>query len=132
AHGAMGSRTAAMLEPSSDDPATRGILTSDPGKLTLMAIQRDKAGFQLAFHAIGDRANRIALDVFEAVVKANGPRDRRDRIEHAQVVAPMDFVRFEELHVVASMQHSHQTTDMRWAADRIGQERVLGDYACAI
>jgi predicted amidohydrolase YtcJ len=86
-----------------------------------MAIQRDKAGFQLAFHAIGDRANRIALDVFEAVAKGDGPRDR---IEHAQVVAPMDFVRFAELHVIASMQPSHQTTDMRWADDRIGPERA--------
>ncbi len=129
--GAMGSRTAAMLEPYSDDPSTSGILTNDPEKLTAMAIQRDKAGFQLAFHAIGDRANRIALDVFEAVAKANGPRDRRDRIEHAQVVAPMDFARFAELHVIASMQPSHQTTDMRWAEDRIGRERILGAYAWA-
>jgi len=127
--GAMGSRTAAMLEPYADDPSTSGILTNDPEKLTAMAIQRDKAGFQLAFHAIGDRANRIALDVFEAVVKANGPRDRRDRIEHAQVVAPTDFVRFAELQVIASMQPSHQTTDMRWAEDRIGRERILGAYA---
>jgi predicted amidohydrolase YtcJ len=127
--GAMGSRTAAMLEPYSDDPSTTGILTSDPEKLTAMAIQRDKAGFQLAFHAIGDRANRIALDVFAAVAKANGPRDRRDRVEHAQVVAPMDFARFAELHVIASMQPSHQTTDMRWAEDRIGRERIMGAYA---
>jgi predicted amidohydrolase YtcJ len=129
--GAMGSRTAAMLEPYSDDPSTSGILTNDPEQLTAMAIQRDKAGFQLAFHAIGDRANRIALDVFEAVAKANGRRDRRDRIEHAQVVAPMDFARFAELHVTASMQPSHQTTDMRWAEDRIGRERILGAYAWA-
>ncbi len=127
--GAMGSRTAAMLEPYSDAPSTSGILTNDPEKLTAMAIQRDKAGFQLAFHAIGDRANRIALDVFEAVAKTNGPRDRRDRIEHAQVVAPTDFVRFAELRVIASMQPSHQTTDMRWAEDRIGRERILGAYA---
>ena len=127
--GAMGSRTAAMLEPYSDAPSTSGILTNDPEKLTAMAIQRDKAGFQLAFHAIGDRANRIALDVFEAVAKTNGPRDRRDRIEHAQVVAPTDFVRFAELQVIASMQPSHQTTDMRWAEDRIGRERILGAYA---
>ena len=94
-----------------------------------MAIERDKAGFQLAFHAIGDRANRICLDVFQAVAKANGPRDRRDRIEHAQVVAPMDFQRFAELKVIASMQPSHQTTDMRWAEDRIGSERIKGAYA---
>jgi predicted amidohydrolase YtcJ len=127
--GAMGSRTAAMLEPYSDDPSTSGILTNDPEKLRVMAIQRDKAGFQLAFHAIGDRANRIALDVFEAVAKANGLRDRRDRIEHAQVVEPMDFTRFAQLNVIASMQPSHQTTDMRWAEDRIGPERIKGAYA---
>jgi predicted amidohydrolase YtcJ len=129
--GALGSRTAAMLEPYSDDASTTGILTSDPEKLQAMAIQRDKLGFQLAFHAIGDRANRIALDVFEAVAKANGPRDRRDRIEHAQVIAPIDFIRFAQLHIIASMQPSHQTTDMRWAEDRIGRERILGAYAWA-
>ncbi|HEY6946396.1 MAG TPA: amidohydrolase [Candidatus Acidoferrum sp.] len=127
--GALGSRTAAMLEPYSDDASTTGIFTYDPDKLRAMAIERDKAGFQLNFHAIGDRANRICLDVFEAVVKANGRRDRRDRIEHAQVVAPMDFQRFAELKVIASMQPSHQTTDMRWAEDRIGPERIKGAYA---
>jgi predicted amidohydrolase YtcJ len=129
--GALGSRTAALLEPYSDDPSTTGILTMDPEKVTAMAIQRDKAGFQLAFHAIGDRANRTALDVFEAVAKANGPRDRRDRIEHAQVVGPMDFVRFAQLKVIASMQPSHQTTDMRWAEERVGPERLKGAYAWA-
>jgi predicted amidohydrolase YtcJ len=129
--GALGSRTAALLEPYSDDPSTTGILTMDPEKVTAMAIQRDKAGFQLAFHAIGDRANRIALEVFEAVAKANGPRDRRDRIEHAQVVGPMDFARFTQLKVIASMQPSHQTTDMRWAEERIGSERLKGAYAWA-
>jgi predicted amidohydrolase YtcJ len=127
--GALGSRTAAMLEPYSDDPSTSGIFTFDPEKLRAMAIERDKAGFQLNFHAIGDRANRISLDVFEAVAKANGPRDRRNRIEHAQVVEPMDFVRFAQLKVIASMQPSHQTTDMRWAEERIGPERIKGAYA---
>jgi len=129
--GALGSRTAALLEPYSDDPSNTGILTNDPEKLRTMAIQRDKAGFQLAFHAIGDRANRIALDIFEAVAKANGRRDRRDRIEHAQVVEPLDFVRFAQLNVIASMQPSHQTTDMRWAESRLGPERIKGAYAWA-
>jgi predicted amidohydrolase YtcJ len=129
--GALGSRTAALLAPYSDDPSTSGILTMDPAKLRQMAIERDKAGFQLAFHAIGDRANRVALDVFEAVAKANGPRDRRDRIEHAQVVAPEDFPRFANLNVIASMQPSHQTTDMRWAEQRVGPDRIKGAYAWA-
>jgi predicted amidohydrolase YtcJ len=129
--GALGSRTAAMLAPYSDDPSTSGILIMEPDKLRQMAIERDKAGFQLAFHAIGDRANRVALDVFEAVAKANGARDRRDRIEHAQVVAPEDLPRFAKLNVIASLQPSHQTTDMRWAEQRVGPDRIKGAYAWA-
>ena len=127
--GALGSRTAAMLAPYSDDPKTTGILTMEPEKLKALAIERDKAGFQLNFHAIGDRANRVSLDTFEAVAKANGPRDRRDRIEHAQVVALSDLPRFASLQVIASMQPSHQTTDMRWAESRVGPERIKGAYA---
>ncbi len=129
--GALGSRTAAMLEPYSDDPKISGILIMEPDKLKALAIERDKAGFQLNFHAIGDRANRITLDVFEAVAKANGSRDRRDRIEHAQVVAPDDLQRFAKLKVIASMQPSHQTNDMRWAEARVGPERIKGAYAWA-
>jgi predicted amidohydrolase YtcJ len=129
--GALGSRTAAMLAPYSDDPSTSGILTNDPEKLRAMAIERDKAGFQLNFHAIGDHANRVALDVFEAVAKANGPRDRRDRVEHAQVLAPEDLPRFAQLKVIASMQPSHETTDMRWAGQRVGPDRSKGAYAWA-
>src|SRR6267378_2034587 len=101
----------------------------EPEKLKAMALERDKAGFQLAFHAIGDRANRVALDVFESVVRVNGARDRRDRIEHAQVVAPEDIKRFGTLHVIASMQPSHQSNDMRWAEQRVGPERIKGAYA---
>jgi hypothetical protein len=127
----MGTRTAALLAPFSDDPSTSGVLIHDPVKLRAMAIERDKAGFQLAFHAIGDRANRLALDVFEAVAQVNGPRDRRDRIEHAQLVAPGDFPRFAALKVIASMQPSHETTDMRWTEDRVGPERAKGSYAWA-
>jgi predicted amidohydrolase YtcJ len=129
--GALGSRTAAMIAPYSDDPSTSGIMTMEPEKLRALAIERDKAGFQLNFHAIGDRANRVALDVFEAAAKANGPRDRRDRIEHAQVVAASDFPRFARLQVIASMQPSHQTSDMRWAEQRVGPDRVKGAYAWA-
>ncbi len=129
--GALGSRTAAMLAPYSDDPSTSGIMTMEPEKLRALAIERDKAGFQLNFHAIGDRANRVVLDVFEAAAKANGPRDRRDRIEHAQVVAASDFPRFARLQVIASMQPSHQTSDMRWAEQRVGPERIKGAYAWA-
>jgi predicted amidohydrolase YtcJ len=129
--GALGSRTAAMLEPYSDDAKTTGILIMDPSKLKSLAIERDKAGFQLNFHAIGDRANRVSLDVFEAVAKANRRRDRRDRIEHAQVVALDDIPRFAKLNVIASMQPSHQTTDMRWAESRVGPERIKGAYAWA-
>ena len=127
--GALGSRTAALLAPYSDDSSTSGILTNDPEKLRKMAIERDKVHFQLAFHAIGDRANRIALDVFEAVAKADGPRDRRDRVEHAQVLALDDLPRFAKLNVIASMQPSHETTDMRWAGSRIGPDRAKGAYA---
>ncbi|MBS1841860.1 MAG: amidohydrolase [Acidobacteria bacterium] len=129
--GALGSRTAAMIAPYSDDPKNTGLLAMEPEKLTAMAIERDKAGFQLNFHAIGDRANRVALDAFEAVAKANGPRDRRDRIEHAQIVAMSDIPRFAKLQVIASMQPSHQTTDMRWAESRVGPDRIKGAYAWA-
>jgi predicted amidohydrolase YtcJ len=127
--GSLGSRTAAMLAPYSDDPATSGILRMDPKQLEQMSLERDRAGFQLAFHAIGDRANRMALDVFAAVRAANGARDRRDRVEHAQVVALPDIERFASLGVIASMQPSHLLDDERWAADRLGPERVKGAYA---
>jgi predicted amidohydrolase YtcJ len=127
--GALGSRTAALLAPYSDDPSTSGILTVEPEKFRQMAIERDKAGFQIAFHAIGDKANRLALDIFESVQKANGARDRRDRVEHAQVISLDDIPRFGKLSVIASMQPCHETTDMRWAEQRVGPERSKGAYA---
>ena len=127
--GSLGSRTAAMLAPYSDDPSTSGILRMQPKELNAMSIERDKAGFQLNFHAIGDKANRVALDAFAAVRAANGPRDRRDRIEHAQVIAPEDFARFADLHIIASMQPVHLLDDERWAGARLGPERSKGAYA---
>jgi predicted amidohydrolase YtcJ len=129
--GALGSRTAAMLAPYSDESSTSGILIMEADKLRQLAVERDKAGFQLNFHAIGDRANRVSLDVFEAVAKTNGERDRRDRIEHAQVVAVDDIPRFAKLNVIASMQPSHETTDGRWAESRVGADRIKGAYAWA-
>ncbi len=127
--GSLGSRTAALLAPYSDEPSNSGILYMEPERVKQLAMERDRAGFQLAFHAIGDRANRLALDVFAAVRAANGARDRRDRVEHDQVIAPEDFARFAELDVIASMQPSHETTDMRWAEMRLGRERLKGAYA---
>jgi predicted amidohydrolase YtcJ len=127
--GSLGSRTAALLAPYSDAPGTSGILRMDPQDVKQMAIERDRAGFQIAFHAIGDRANRVGLDAFAAVAAANPARDRRDRIEHAQIVAPEDFARFASLGVIASMQPAHLLDDERWAEARLGPERIKGAYA---
>jgi predicted amidohydrolase YtcJ len=129
--GALASRTASLLAPYSDDPSTSGMLIMDPEKLKVLAIERDKAGFQLAFDASGDRANQVALEVFEAVARSNGPRDRRNRIEHAQVIAPEDFPRFARLGVIASMQPAHETDGLRWAELRLGPQRAKGAYAWA-
>lgn len=127
--GTLGSRTAAMLEPFSDDTSTTGILRIPEEDLKKMAVERDKAGFQIALHAIGDRANRVALDALAAAREANGARDSRHKIEHAQVIAPADFSRFAQFGVIASMQPCHETTDMRWAQERVGAERSKGAYA---
>jgi predicted amidohydrolase YtcJ len=127
--GTLGSRTAAMLAPYADDASTTGILRIEPDRLTQLAIERDKAGFQIGLHAIGDHANRVSLDAFAAARAANGKRDARHKIEHAQVVAPEDFKRFADLNVIASMQPCHETTDMRWAETRVGPERSRGAYA---
>jgi predicted amidohydrolase YtcJ len=127
--GALGTRTAALLAAYSDDPSTMGIVRIDPQKLKSMAIERDRLGFQLALHAIGDKANRTALDTFESILRVNPARDRRDRIEHAQVVAPEDIQRFAELKIIASMQPAHELNDLRWAPQRLGAERSKGAYA---
>jgi predicted amidohydrolase YtcJ len=127
--GALGSRTAALLAPYSDDPSTSGLMAIETEKLKLMAIERDRLGFQLALHAIGDKANQICLDVFDSVQRMNPSRDRRDRIEHAQVVAPEDIARFGKLSLIASMQPSHETNDMRWTEERIGPQRSKGAFA---
>src|SRR5712692_4280776 len=127
--GTLAARTAALLAPYADDPTTSGILVIPADRLAQMVIERDKAGFQINLHAIGDGANRAALDAFAAALAANGRRDSRHRIEHAQVIAPEDLSRFAQLGVIASMQPRHETTDMRWAEDRLGAVRSRGAYA---
>ena len=147
--GSLGSRTAAMNAPYADDPANSGIPRLTQDKLNAMAVERAKAGFQLGFHAIGDRAVGMALDAFAAAepqvklpwLPAN-PRvwdvmpgekipqhNLRFRIEHSQVVSAGDFARYKQLGVIASMQPNHLLTDMLWAGQRLGPEREKYAYA---
>lgn len=128
--GTLGSRTAWMLEPFSDDPSTSGLPQYEQAELDSLVREADAAGLQVMLHAIGDAANRAALDAFERAAAANGPRERRHRVEHAQILDERDIPRFARLGVVASMQPTHATSDMRWAEDRIGRERAEeGAYA---
>ena len=151
--GSLGSRTAAMDGPYSDDPGNSGLPRYEQDKLNHMAAERAAAGFQLGFHAIGDRANTMALNAFgvadqvanlppsppehgpdaNIVTKPEQgpppPAALRFRVEHAQVLLPGDFDRFEKEGVIASMQPSHLLTDMKWATDRLGPERAKYAYA---
>jgi predicted amidohydrolase YtcJ len=128
--GTLGSRTAFMLEPFADDHSTHGLPQYSNAQLDSLITAADAAGLQVILHAIGDAANRQALDAFERAAAANGPRPRRHRIEHAQVIDREDIPRFRRLGVIASMQPTHATSDMRWAETRIGRERAVeGAYA---
>jgi hypothetical protein len=126
--GSMGAGTAAFFEPYADDPSTRGLLLYPVPELERLILEADAAGFQLAVHAIGDRANSLVLDAFEKAARANGARDRRFRIEHAQVVRKADLARYRALGVTASIQPSHCIDDMRWAEKRIGAARARDAY----
>jgi len=127
--GSLGSRTAAMLVPYKDDPKNSGIPRYEQELLDAKAVQRAKAGFQLGFHAIGDRGARMAMTAFELAQQQSTKRDFRFRIEHAQVVAPEDYKKFHDLGVIASMQPNHLLTDMNWAEAHIGAERAKHSYA---
>ena len=141
--GTLGSKTASMLAPFTDDDKNVGIMRHPPEELTRMIVERDAAGFQIALHAIGDKANRMALDGFaeakkryekikQKQIEAIGIfrlYEPRHRIEHAQVVNPSDFKRFSELGIIASMQPTHAVSDKRWAESRLGEYRILGAYA---
>ncbi len=127
--GSLGSHTAALLEPFDDAPNDRGLLVNTTEDLEAWTAAADAAGLQVAVHAIGDRAIRLQLDVFERVAKQNGPRDRRFRIEHSQHIAPEDIARFGKLGVIASMQPYHAIDDGRWAERLIGARRSETSYA---
>ena len=124
--GSLGSRTAAMKAPYSDDPGNTGLPQYTQTQLNKMALERAQAGFQLGFHAIGDKAAAMALDAY---AQPGVARTARNRIEHAQVVDPADIPRFKKLGVIASMQPSHLLTDMNWAEDRLGPRRAATSYA---
>jgi hypothetical protein len=125
--GAMGSRGAAFFAPYSDDPGNSGLILMKQEEVARVAREAVRGGFQVAAHAIGDRANRMVLEAYAAAL--GGANDQRFRIEHAQVVAPGDFALFAKYSVIASMQATHATSDMRWAGQRLGPERVKGAYA---
>jgi len=138
--GSLGSHTALLSEPYADDPNNSGLPRYEAPKLNEMAKERVLAGFQLGFHAIGDKGVQMALDAFaeaektareQKVKAANGGDDFRLRVEHAQITTPAQIAQFKQLKVIASVQPSHLLTDMRWAQDRLGPKRVANAYAWA-
>ena len=132
ADGSLGSTTALLFEPYLDAPTTSGLANSEmipESKMQDHILAADRAGLQVAVHAIGDKANHIILGMYEEADRRDGPRDRRFRIEHAQHLRPDDIPRFAKLHVIASMQPYHCIDDGRWAEKRIGPERAKTTYA---
>ena len=132
--GALGSRGAALLAPYSDKPDTSGYLTQKESELEPMFEQALRRGIQVETHAIGDRTNRILLDLYERAFRKVPPeqrkiRDARWRVEHAQILNPQDLPRFGKLGVIASMQPSHAISDLFFAPARLGMDRLSGTYA---
>jgi predicted amidohydrolase YtcJ len=127
ADGALGSRGALLLEPYSDDPGNYGLRISDPDYYRGILEQAYEKGFQVNTHCIGDSANRMMLHLYGEVLK--GPNDRRWRIEHAQVINPNDFQLFAKYSIIPSVQSTHCTSDMYWATERLGPDRINGAYA---
>lgn len=130
--GAMGSRGAAFWQPYSDDKSNSGLLILSKEQMVETSKQALDAGFQVAVHAIGDKANSIVLESFIEALKAKGitgKNDKRFRVEHAQVIRLPDFALFGQYDVIASIQSTHATSDMRWAAQRLGPDRLNGAWA---
>src|SRR5919198_3229305 len=129
ADGALGSRGAALHEPYCDDPGNRGLVLMPGDEVERLTIEALTRGFQVCVHAIGDRANTLVLDAFQrALARASRP-DHRLRVEHAQILTERDVPRFRHLGVLPSMQATHCTSDMAWATERLGPERLRGAYA---
>jgi predicted amidohydrolase YtcJ len=127
--GALGSRGAALHEPYSDDPDNTGLILIPPDELERLTREAAERGFQVCVHAIGDRANTLTLDTFEKVLTERPRPDHRFRVEHAQTLTERDIPRFRQLGVLPSMQATHCTSDMGWANERLGLERLEGAYA---
>jgi predicted amidohydrolase YtcJ len=125
--GALGSRGACLLQPYSDEPGHTGFLLHDRKYFEDIATQALEHGFQLCTHAIGDSANRVLLQVYAAHLK--GRNDKRWRIEHCQAVDPSDLKLFDENNIIPSVQPTHATSDMYWAEERLGKERIKNAYA---
>lgn len=127
ADGALGSRGAYLLQDYSDDPGNRGILMNQESYFDTICQKAYDAGFQVATHCIGDGANRFILNIYSKYLK--GKNDLRWRIEHAQIIAPEDFALFGNYSVIPSVQATHATSDMLWADERLGKERIEWAYA---
>ncbi len=127
ADGALGSRGALMLEPYTDAPEKSGLQVNSTEYLRAICRRCYDAGYQVETHCIGDSANRLMLHIYKDILKTKN--DRRWRIEHAQIIHPDDFKLFGEYSIVPSVQTTHATSDMYWAADRVGPERIKGGYA---
>ena len=127
--GSLGSHTAAFEEPYTDKPSDKGFFINTENELYSWAVEADKANLQVTVHAIGDRAIHSLLNIYERIVKENGEKDRRLRIEHVQHIGKEDIKRFSELGVIASMQPYHAIDDGRWAEELIGSERIKTTYA---
>lgn len=127
--GTIGSGTALMFEPFTDNPSTSGLAMMPYEEMEKMVIIADKMGFQIGIHAIGDKANNWVLNAYEKAEELNGKRDSRHRIEHAQTLQTSDITRFASLEVIASMQPTHCISDKKFCEKRIGSERAKGAYA---
>ncbi len=129
ADGALGSRGAALIEPYDDDPGNVGLLLTGEDHIREVAMRALDRGFQVAVHAIGDRGNLVVLDAYEAAFGGTPHPEARFRLEHAQVMRLQDIRRAARLGIVFSYQPTHATSDMGWAADRVGERRLAGAYA---